>query len=1298
MDEEPSTSCGIKRSIPKELQDEVDVIAAKLPRDIVKSADLSDNQKRWLVVGICLHSVIAPALRNYVVQILTSFYNQLSCHHKIDTQIYPNHLQRYQPTNTYLNYEIINNNKAKHGYKKANYDYTIKNAVDLSKLFLQTHMAHYTGFDETCDSSALLGLIINIDQFTPVVKSDAEDVRRDIRNPWAHCDYTKWDALKYSTSFQLMEKLVMDLNMSHADKNQIMGELNKWKLNGRSFLNGSTLGLELVNEISQQTQVLAEYTKQVARKTDDNLLRIKKELDNFGRIFQNEKVQFKKDTRRGFLEIQRKLMDQDKTLKNHETQFEEIRESLSLSECRDSHIVEIDLWKEESEMFVETPAVNMISQILESKHCILIVGESGIGKSFLVHHVALNLHNKMKYNIIPCSGIRDIFQHYKEDSRQMFVLDDICGKYTTSLSDAQYLIKNEHILKRMLKRGVIKILATCRLDIYSEEMFKESCTFFASNIFNLSAKYSKDDILTICSRYLTEANIQLLKHQNVQFTPLMCSLYSNSQNFNLSDFLQSPFETYQMEWNKLKSIDPHKYCALFLCVIFNGFIKESLFDIYNENNTENKYVIENVYEICGINRGTSRSKIKRVLDSLVGTYLRKTGNNYIVIHDQMFDFMCGYFGKKDEMVTGILRYSDIRVINERTQLESLKEQHGKFTIIISKKYELEYFERIKHELKNGKMNQCFCNSQMKFEKYRALFLKMIKSIDDSLLMEYINKRNNRQYEFTCNKDDLVATEEYEYQDYSDDEDMTEGPFISSCIGGYNDIVQYFVSKGADITLSGLFNSPLTAACIGGNEKIVQLLIEKGSEKNQTCRLGFTPLTVACTEGNEKIVQLLIDKGCDVNQADDIKRTPLTAACWGGNENIVQLLIDKGCGVNQDGFAETPLTAACKRGYEKIVNLLINKGGNVNLVDTTGETPLTAACRGDNEKIVHLLIDNKVDVNQADSFKDTPLIVTCSLGKSEKIVQLLINQGVNLNQTDSIGQNSLTAACTGGNEKIVQLLIDKGVNVNMIDKLGQTPLTAACSRGHDKVVQLLLDQRADINNPLDLIKTPLIAACIGGHANTVELLLHQGYDLQRANVSPFTPLTAACWGQNENIFQLLIERGLDINQADGFGETPLMTACERGSYEILQMLIDKGVHIDQSTEEGLTPITATCGAGSEKAVKLLVDMGVDIDDADFMGPTPLIAACSVENANIVQLLIDKRCDVNQTDYIGRETPLIVACMRENKNIVKLLIDNGADVNQASEMDSRETPLMIALSRGNRMITQLLKDKGAEFVNS
>lgn len=104
------------------------------------------------------------------------FYKELNTNYRIVSQTYPNHLQKDPHTGVHLNYGAVNDNNKNHGNKKAKYDYTINNAADLSKLFLQTFMAHYTAFDEACDSSALLGSISKIAKFDPVIKSDAGDV------------------------------------------------------------------------------------------------------------------------------------------------------------------------------------------------------------------------------------------------------------------------------------------------------------------------------------------------------------------------------------------------------------------------------------------------------------------------------------------------------------------------------------------------------------------------------------------------------------------------------------------------------------------------------------------------------------------------------------------------------------------------------------------------------------------------------------------------------------------------------------------------------------------------------------------------------------------------------------------------------------------------------------------------------------------------------------------------------------------------------------------------------------------
>lgn len=109
--------------------------------------------------------------------VITNLYNSLKLSDQIDKQTYTGHLKVYGAVNFYLNYKTINNNKTPPGNRAPNYDYKVKNAVDLSKLFLETSMAHYKGFDESCDSSALLGIIVNTDKFPANVQIAAKDVR-----------------------------------------------------------------------------------------------------------------------------------------------------------------------------------------------------------------------------------------------------------------------------------------------------------------------------------------------------------------------------------------------------------------------------------------------------------------------------------------------------------------------------------------------------------------------------------------------------------------------------------------------------------------------------------------------------------------------------------------------------------------------------------------------------------------------------------------------------------------------------------------------------------------------------------------------------------------------------------------------------------------------------------------------------------------------------------------------------------------------------------------------------------------
>ena len=84
----------------------------------VSSFDLGENQKRWVVIGICLNRLLLPVLRDFVGQEIPKHYTSLKSTHGIDTQVSGSHLARDKKIK--LNYKNINNNWRK---KKSPYNY-----------------------------------------------------------------------------------------------------------------------------------------------------------------------------------------------------------------------------------------------------------------------------------------------------------------------------------------------------------------------------------------------------------------------------------------------------------------------------------------------------------------------------------------------------------------------------------------------------------------------------------------------------------------------------------------------------------------------------------------------------------------------------------------------------------------------------------------------------------------------------------------------------------------------------------------------------------------------------------------------------------------------------------------------------------------------------------------------------------------------------------------------------------------------------------------------------------------------
>ena len=201
---------------------------------VTPSTVITDEQRRWVVIGICLNKILTPVIRTVLANEILLWYNNLCVSPKsIHKQTYKKHAATLPPSTITLNYGNINKNHDNHKSRYSAYDYNIKDPESLARLFVQPFMAKFSGFDQTMDLSAALALLCEANPFhTSGAAAQANTVRSVVRNEWAHCDFSHWSDVNYLACLQHIESLVKKLNLSSADENEFVNELNNWKDKG----------------------------------------------------------------------------------------------------------------------------------------------------------------------------------------------------------------------------------------------------------------------------------------------------------------------------------------------------------------------------------------------------------------------------------------------------------------------------------------------------------------------------------------------------------------------------------------------------------------------------------------------------------------------------------------------------------------------------------------------------------------------------------------------------------------------------------------------------------------------------------------------------------------------------------------------------------------------------------------------------------------------------------------------------------------------------------------------------------
>ena len=213
---------------------------------------VSDEEKRWIVVGIAMNKVAAPVLRHAIKQGMDTNYANLDRRCQLLTPPCSlttlNHgLVRADPILKNLKFQNINNN-----HVRSVCNYNINSSVDLAKLYLPGYLAQFSAFDDSLDMAAILRLLgfknyMPTPVFSPQTQASADDARENVRNKWAHVDLTKWTAALFNDCFDKVKTLVRSLGLVAGLEKDTLDQLADWQTKGTVISTAILTPCESVN-------------------------------------------------------------------------------------------------------------------------------------------------------------------------------------------------------------------------------------------------------------------------------------------------------------------------------------------------------------------------------------------------------------------------------------------------------------------------------------------------------------------------------------------------------------------------------------------------------------------------------------------------------------------------------------------------------------------------------------------------------------------------------------------------------------------------------------------------------------------------------------------------------------------------------------------------------------------------------------------------------------------------------------------------------------------------------------------
>ncbi|VDI62947.1 Hypothetical predicted protein [Mytilus galloprovincialis] len=617
-------------------------------------------------------------------------------------------------------------------------------------------------------------------------------------------------------------------------------------------------------------------------------------------------------------ELKKEYLDWEKEKEQVESDFIYYRKGNLPKNIAEANATMVETWLEDDETFYETEGSELVYDKLQDCSCILVTSNSGVGKTATIRHIALKFKmDGFEIVNVPVETPEYIIK-YKRNNKQVFLIDDVLGKYSLSPT---LLEKWERINEKLMscfetELDSNKILCTLRLQIANHKRFKSASTILNKEVINLESEsnaLSKEEKQKILIKHLKRndlekeiktGEIEIMCETQYAF-PLLCKIVANDEERwrKRLAFFKNPTSLLRNELDNIRNENKKLYCILVICMLYNGSFSKSILDI-DSNECDEK--IYRIMQTCELERNTSKKELEDILFSAIGSYLTNDGYNFQFIHDTFKETIGCHFCRFNPKV--LFSFCDILFIRDRVRVHSIENinENDDENFVIIQKNELNenlfdsLFNRLSDEVNSGRfssllMSQLFKNRDFvytfgtRYENNQGMlgsthpFFKKVSSerIGSHLIRHVTNLFETDQSVSVAKRVKEICLSNKEFLEKKDAiSRVIEAIAVRSTLlhwivaFGCNELFQYAWSKmtsseqkwilGRDYTYNPLVKSFFPLAVLGGSLDIVTELICSGADVNCVSEFWETPLYVAVKSDRYDMIHLLVKNGAHVN--------------------------------------------------------------------------------------------------------------------------------------------------------------------------------------------------------------------------------------------------------------------------------------------------------------------------------------------------------------------------------------------------------------------------------------------------